>query len=248
MFNFEIPVLMVDLETTGLDKNDNGILQIGMVVIHKDGSFTDEFSVDVKLEKPWGNKVNDEALKVNHINLVEHNKVGMSNKAAQKLVDSYLQNLKGIYGRKLAISGHNIIQFDLPWLENWMNFARSSLPEKGGTWFDVYFGWLSPILDTKQLFTAVKDYKEFGLNSLKKDDILVWYGIDNVRHGNLHQALPDAKYEGELLHMMFKTGLLSTTQSLLEISPQKMNVYKRSAKMLKEMKKLMDEIDGIPEL
>ena len=104
--------LVIDTETTGLSHNFNQVLTVGMLLIDINKnklSFIDSNHLRVKHEKY---NVSGIALKINKINLIEHNKIGVFPNIACNEINSFVKR-NDI--SDVPLIGHNI-GFDLRFL------------------------------------------------------------------------------------------------------------------------------------
>ncbi len=97
--------LVIDTETTGLSPTHNQILTIGMILIEiekKQLKVLEEIHIFIKHDNYSSNK---KALKVNGINLEEHDKIGISPREACKQINNFIT--KNVL-QDTPLVGHNI--------------------------------------------------------------------------------------------------------------------------------------------
>lgn len=115
-------ILFIDTETGGLDSEKHSLLTAAFVT-YEDG--------EIKAEASWNIKhkdyvVNTGALRINKINLVEHDAI-----ASEKdfVVKEMIEFIKESFGEeKPVIAGHNI-QFDISFLSNLFQECSEFWPE-----------------------------------------------------------------------------------------------------------------------
>lgn len=100
-----------DCETTGIDPKRCQLLTASFWVL--DGDLIEIDRVNISLKSDTGYYVFPEALKVNKINLIEHNESAMSLMTAKETLFTFLKKHKGTY--TLVPIGHNI-NFDLDFI------------------------------------------------------------------------------------------------------------------------------------
>jgi DNA polymerase III alpha subunit (gram-positive type) len=110
-------IIVFDLETTGLKPDKNSLIEIACCPIDKDLKDLEEF--DSGIIAVYDNReVTEGALKANGITRDQIENGLDPQKVADKLV-AYLKKMK--VGRsKPVLAGHNIVKFDLPFLEDFL--------------------------------------------------------------------------------------------------------------------------------
>ena len=174
--------VFLDLETTGLNPVRNGILTIG-VIIDINGKRVHSKEIKVKCFK----HVDNYALKVNGINLEEHNKIALSEKQAILKLNEYLS------GNKFdnVLYCHNAV-FDVPFLKRFYEEAIVEFP----------FSYNS--VCTLSLAKALKDVGMIGkYQSLKNEELYKFFGGD-VSKLNFHNALDDIRATRHNYYEMLK--------------------------------------------
>lgn len=98
----------IDVETTGLDPNIHGIIEVGMVLTDNQFNFIDNFQATFK---PKPDRVIDpKAMEINGIDLNASYILG-----EQQAYDQYI--LWWAKHGKCGLIGHNVERFDLPFLK-----------------------------------------------------------------------------------------------------------------------------------
>lgn len=102
------PILMLDLETTGLDKDQHCILSVGMKIVGSD------LEKEILLRPDASRKVDPKAIEINKIDLTYHTIAGATNLQALAAIDKFLEDTIG--DSKAYIAGRNV-HFDVEFLE-----------------------------------------------------------------------------------------------------------------------------------
>lgn len=111
--------ILVDLETTGFNKDKHQILEVGILVI-KNNKIIDNMEIQIKHKEYV---LSTAALEANQINIIEHEKIAVYEDEACKTILNFLKkNLTSDFG--FIVIGQNI-QFDIGFLENM--FLRNKL-------------------------------------------------------------------------------------------------------------------------
>lgn len=107
-------LLGIDTETGGLDSPDVSLLTASFVIFSPTYKILDKLSLNLKPDLVNGRTnfvIQAEALAVNKIDLIEHNKIAISYKEGGTLLYNWLQDKKNKYG-KLTPFG-NLVQGDI---------------------------------------------------------------------------------------------------------------------------------------
>ena len=113
--------VLIDIESTGLNKNEHQILEVGLLVI-KDLSVVSELNVKIKHDNYV---ISPKAMEINKINLEEHKKDAIFEKEACDAILNFLNDNKTIGDEKgFIVIGQNV-NFDLGFLE--VMFKRNNL-------------------------------------------------------------------------------------------------------------------------
>lgn len=104
--------VLIDTETTGLDKDKHQLLEIGMLII-KGMQIVESFEVKIK-HKDY--TINTTAMKHNKINLIEHEEEAYDEKSAAELMLYILNKYISENDKGMLVIGQNI-EFDLGFLE-----------------------------------------------------------------------------------------------------------------------------------
>lgn len=193
-------MIVIDIETTGLDFQKNAIVSIGALNFNKlNNSFYQEAKIDREDE------VTQEALKINGFSEEE---IKDKNKQTQKqLIENFF---KWIEEQEIKIlAGHNIGFFDL-------NFLKKKVEK-----YNIKIKSRYRSLDLCSVAQTVyfKMNKEFLLDDFKENamslfEVLKFCGIPDdrlkldqgkvVKEGKTHNALEDAKLEAECFSRLLK--------------------------------------------
>jgi DNA polymerase III alpha subunit (gram-positive type) len=107
----------VDIETGGLSTNTSLLSVYGIVV---DENLKEIDSIDLKLKPDdYVFMVDASALAVNKIDLVSHAKSAVTYSTANEKLSKFLGQYAAKYG-KMALIGQNFINFDLPFIEQYI--------------------------------------------------------------------------------------------------------------------------------
>jgi DNA polymerase III subunit epsilon len=102
-------IAVFDFETTGIDRNQDRILEVGVLLYttgHKRVVMAEQLLVDNEVPVP------QEASEVNKINKPMVDKFGLTTKDA-------LFKLQNYFDMAEVVAGKNIVDFDLPFYNNW---------------------------------------------------------------------------------------------------------------------------------
>lgn len=103
--------VLIDTETTGYDEKKHQVLEVGMLVI-KDMEVVAELEVKVKHKEYL---LTAGAMKANSIDIVEHEKEALEEKAAAELILKFLNDNKAEDEEGYIVIGQNI-GFDIKFL------------------------------------------------------------------------------------------------------------------------------------
>lgn len=176
----------IDVETTGLDPNRNGIIQIGGIVDVM-GETQEEFNLRVR---PFPDDVIcDEALQVNRmtrdeIDLLPDPLEGFRRlrEILSKYVDPYDKADKFHFG------GYNCQTFDVPFVDNWF---RKCGDKYFGSWF-----W-RPSLDVMVIAHDALRRERYRYGSFRLGSVAKYFGVE-VDEESLHDALVDIRLTREI--------------------------------------------------
>lgn len=138
-------LLVFDTETGGLDPKEHSLLTAYFCIVDKDWNILDELDLKVKPDDGVYN-VQEAAMKINKIDLEEHDKIAITYSEAKKLLKEFLQRNK-IKGKRnhFMPMGQNI-NFDIGFIK------ATILPEKDYKASGINYSFL----DTKQLVDYLK--------------------------------------------------------------------------------------------
>lgn len=165
--------LVLDTETGGLSEKDYDILSIGYVVTNKSLRVLTKGEILIKADP---SRVSEEALKVNGINLEEHNAVAYTAQQAAAKLD--LVVTKYWKEKKPTIIGQNI-PFDV-------KFVKTIFEGTGMSFTPHYKS-----IDLRTVWQLLLALGKVSTPDSKQDTILDYLGIESK--GKRHTALTDAE-------------------------------------------------------
>lgn len=174
-------MIVVDVETGGLDPKKSALLSIGVV----DMNFPDKtFYVEIKPEK--GVEMNPKALEINDYNPDTWDNVNLD--------DAMFKFVAWCWGRDKTLAGHNPA-FD-------RDFCNFNFKKAGQ---DFQFGYRN--VDLHSVAYAAFTQEKIKFDKLRSDDI---YDIlDMPQEPRPHNALNGARYEAEAFsRLIYKKSLL----------------------------------------
>jgi DNA polymerase-3 subunit alpha (Gram-positive type) len=175
--------VVVDLETTGLDKNRDYIIEIGAVKIEK-GKITEKFSTFVSCPVSLPSEI------------VDLTGITENDLAGALMIEEALKNLKE-FMQGCTLVAHNL-PFDYSFLRNW------------GFWCGVDFnGFEKDALDTVILAKEVlkNEVENFKLSTLAK-----YFGIEFTHHRALNDAEATVKIFLKLAQTQLFLAYLSSVK------------------------------------
>lgn len=107
----ERDIVLIDIETTGFDKEKHQVLEVGMLVI-RNGAIAAEFEVAIKHKEYL---LTTGAMSANKINLIEHEEIALGTKEAVEKMLAFLKENK-IQKDGFVVLGQNV-QFDIGFIE-----------------------------------------------------------------------------------------------------------------------------------
>ena len=167
--------IWLDLETTGLNPNENGIVQIAMLV-EENGKIIDKFETKVN---PGKVKFSQYALEVNKLTKKKINSFPDKDDARKELVSFLLKH----NDEKLTIAGYNV-KFDIKFLSKFIEFTNFF------HWYDV------------DVFALLKIKRQLGLydGGMKLVEACEHF---KIKH-NAHEAMSDIKATRKLYKKLLK--------------------------------------------
>lgn len=170
------PYLFLDTETGGLDPGKHSLLSMGFVV-------GDEGVVRHSLEiliKHDAYVVSGGGLRVNRIDLVEHDAIALEPVEAMAVLDVFLQQYFPCAKEPITLVGHNVA-FDRDFLG--VFFAELGRP-------------LEPrishrLVDTHSIASALRDAGKLDIENLSSSALFAHFGIE-IPEDKRHTALGDA--------------------------------------------------------
>ena len=180
-----------DTETTGLDKQKNEIVQFSGIV-EIDDKVVEE--IDYRARPDHIETVSQEALDVTGNTLESLSKNPLSQHEMYGKIVSLFDRHCNKYDRsdKMVFSGHNIIRFDIEFLNNlFIRFANKYL-----------FSYIGYTIDTFALMNALKGYGYFkDLKDTKLQTCCNYFGINIDK---AHDSLFDIRANRELVLVLEK--------------------------------------------
>lgn len=178
-------IALTDLETGGFNKEKNGILEIGIIILNHKLQKIDEYR---SLVKPYNREGSDEmvsykedAMKVNGYS--EQELKELPNDREAKNVGKEVSELLTKYEVK-TILGHNSDAFDKPWLNYFLKRFGGGYELKEG-------------IDTMKLSKEkVKGLKSYSLENLSKHF--------EIKNEKLHTAISDCNATLELYKKLIR--------------------------------------------
>lgn len=127
---FDKEVVFFDIETTGLDKFRNRIIQIGLTVIDCNGTTIETKEYSINPDDGIGTyEVSDEAMKVNGVSLESLK----NKKTLIGIADELIETFKG-----RDLGGCNILNFDIPFLTEQFNRIGKTINLYDCNVIDIY--------------------------------------------------------------------------------------------------------------
>lgn len=180
---------LFDCETGGLDETSTSLLTLYAKVL--DSKLGELGTLDLKIKPSDGRYHLDvEAMNINKINILEHDKVAVTQQEASKQLRDFLFRHSPSDG-KLIPTGHNInldVRFVSRLLPDWRIFCSHR-------WLDT-----SSIGQFYQLLGKIPE-----TNSGSLAQLCLHFGIDSSKN---HDAKADVEMSHLLLQAMAKEGLL----------------------------------------
>jgi DNA polymerase III alpha subunit (gram-positive type) len=176
--------LVIDTETTGLSPRYNKTLTVGMLLIDVNTQhlkILDENHIFIKHENY---NTNSEALKVNKIDINDHNKIAVKPKIACEQINSFLD--KNIL-HETPLIGHNI-QFDKGFLNSLFNQGESQ------------YNFHHESFDTMHLWRGLQ--KSRKVPSEIRANLQSISNFFNIDYSKAHDALADCHITSKVYHRM----------------------------------------------
>lgn len=166
--------ISIDTETGGLDPTSNSLLTLGMVVFGEAGEVWAETSVALR---PYDGiyRVTPGALRVNNINLIDHDKVAIDTASFKDNFKEFLESYSR--GSKITIVGWNV-SFDLGFIYNQV-MSKQALEQ----YISYHY------IDVAVLYHTLQRVNKIPKTKLSLVAAMEHFGIDT---GAAHNALADA--------------------------------------------------------
>ena len=176
-------ILWFDLETTGLDKDKNTILEIAIVRTDMKGNIKEEWDTKIRPTAQDIVGASAKALEMNHYT----EEAWRDAPTPEDIASVIREKFKGKY----ILGGHNVAHFDVPFLKTWLK--KHGQDDKIGYRF----------LDT--MSTAVEHLFPCGLKSASLTNIRKALKIET---GEAHTALADTLACAEAYRQMARSSWL----------------------------------------
>ena len=180
--------LVMDIETTGLSPRFNKTLTVGMLLVDVEKEFLNILDSNHIFIRHVGKNVNPTAMKVNKINLVEHNKTAIEEDEACEKINSFIDKNRL---HNIILLGHNF-HFDRGFLN--VLFGKVGVIPKLPNFHE----------DTMRVWRGLKNQGvvPFELRS-NLGTIANYFDID---YKKAHDALADCNITANVYHKMLKLG------------------------------------------
>lgn len=185
-------VLFIDTETTGMNRVDNDVIQLGGMFV-RDGVVLETF--DFKCQPVNWKKINPGALKINHISYDDLKKFEKPTITFQRLYE-LIKTYSDFGNNKLIMAGQNIKNFDWAFIESFWNKNKSPLDKSMDTYLRTDIKY-----DLMDLTKPLKTLNLVKLENIKLSTIVEAFDIKVT--GDLHNALVDI----QATHAGFKKAL-----------------------------------------
>ena len=172
----------IDTETTGLDPVVHEMIEIAIVPLGPDlKPRKDIFPFNFKIRPENVNVIDKEALSVNKITLEDLYTNGIDPIKASDLFETWFDNLKLPFGKKIVPLGHNW-SFDAKFIEKWL----------GLTAFNCFFDY--HYRDSSAIALFLNDWAEFHNERHPFPKVKLSYLCSQLKVENqrAHRALDDA--------------------------------------------------------
>lgn len=186
-------ILVIDTETGGLDPKHHSLLSVGMVSLQVFSDHVDIRHCRQVLVKHETYKVTSGALKVNNINLVEHEKTAFEPLEALKEVIKYIEYCGFTPEHRAVLLGHNI-KFDIgflkPLFDEYDIFLQDEDSDYKSTW-DKLIGHHH--IDTCSIAKFAYHTRNIFNDISSSKDLFAFFEMEGIdpQYG-LHTALGDA--------------------------------------------------------
>lgn len=175
--------VFLDVETGGLDPQTHSLLTVGIHARTDSGVINQE--IKIRHDKY---EVTGAALRVNGIDLVEHDAAGLESHEAAKVIDNLLCTLKEMNGKRIVFTGQNI-KFDIEFLKEFMYWHGFDLDDVCSRHAVDTIGIMQFLLDTGKLPAEV------AKDGLSLEKVCRNLGLIETQ---THTALEDAILVGKL--------------------------------------------------
>ena len=178
--------LVIDTETTGLSPHSHQLLTLGMVLVDTDKpklKFIQEKHILVKHDEYHISKT---AMRINNINIEEHEKTALPIPKAILSVQDFIKEL-GL--NKTPILGHNV-HFDQRFITSLFNGQDEEYP------------FCPEKEDTRYIWQRLnREGKIYPSKNAKLGTIAEHFGID---YSKAHDAIADCKITAKVYHKMMR--------------------------------------------
>lgn len=178
--------IVLDTETGGFDKDQNGLLTASFLICDSQFNVIDKLELFQKTNSVY--TYTPESLEVTKINLEEHNKMALSQEENQKLFVDFLKKYEFSSKRLIPIA-HNL-QFDV-------DFIISQLCD-----VKIWRKYISySKFDTLEMFRMLVILKKIKPDSCKLSDLAKYFDIKF--EGHAHNSTSDALVCVELMKILY---------------------------------------------
>jgi DNA polymerase-3 subunit epsilon len=184
-------LLWIDLETTGLDPLNHGIIQLAGIIEIK-GIIKEEFNFKVKPIK--GDGITKRAMEVHGININTIKSFEDPSSTLERFI-ALLSKYVDPFNKKdkFQLIGYNS-KFDYDFLRKWFE-------KQGEKWFGSYI-WFPPI-DVMNLSAYFLSDRRGEISNFKLDNIASLFGIEST-DDQLHDAAFDIEMTRELYNKLLE--------------------------------------------
>jgi len=181
-------LLVVDVETGGLDPSEHSILSLGAVVLDE-GEVVDKFLATIKEPNFLAT---EPALKINGFTKERIEKEGHNPEEVVLEFESFILR-NDFDDDKIVLAGHNV-NFDIGFIKRLYSFTKQSYESR----------FSHRVLDTQTAALLLKYAGRITTEATSLDALCACFGIKGRKKGTPHTALEDAELTAELLKRELK--------------------------------------------
>jgi len=205
-------LVFFDLETSGLDKDVHAIIQIAAIAV-KMPVFQEIETFECKIKFKIEN-ASPEALKVNSYDPDVWEREAISPFDAELKFSDFLRKYATVAKisrtgnpyQVAQLAGHNVVNFDVPFLQGWYKRLGNFLP---ASWF---------ALDTLSMALQNQFFLNVDYPNLKLETLCKYHGIST---GQSHNALDDIRMTVALAKVLHDQIILNGAESDMSESAKK---------------------------